>query len=150
MPLEPIPAHLAGLPVVFSLPLQWGDQDAFQHVNNVVYFRWFESARIAYFDKAALAEPLDRHRLGPILAAISCNYRRQLRFPDTIHVTASVTRLGGKSLTMTHRLYCSSHPDLVAEGESTVVIFDYAGQRSVTIPDDVRGVIEALEGRKLG
>ena len=47
-------ALLAGLSVVIALPVQWGDQDALGHVNNVVYFRWYESARIAYFERVGL------------------------------------------------------------------------------------------------
>jgi len=48
------PADLADHPVVITWPVQWGDQDAFGHVNNVVYFRWMESARIAYFRQAGV------------------------------------------------------------------------------------------------
>ena len=150
MTLQPLPPQLAGQPVVFSLPVQWGDQDLFGHVNNVVYFRWYESARIEYFARGGLAELLQSHQIGPILAAISCNYRRQLRYPDTVHASASVTRFGRTSMTMKHLLYSESQQAVVAEGESTVVMFDYAAQRSTPIPADVRAQIEQLEGRKMG
>src|SRR5687767_1167703 len=54
--------------VTVEIPVQWGDMDAFGHVNNTVYFRWFESARIAYFEKIGLNERMRRDRKGPILA----------------------------------------------------------------------------------
>ena len=63
-------------PVTIELPVQWGDMDAFQHVNNVVYLRWFESARIEYADRMGLSAMMAAHRIGPILAAVKCNYRR--------------------------------------------------------------------------
>src|ERR1700677_2939135 len=52
-------ALLAGFSVAIAIPVQWGDQDAFAHVNNVVFFRWFESARIAYFRRIGLMKHLD-------------------------------------------------------------------------------------------
>ena len=59
------PAALAGFPVVVSWPVQWGDQDAFGHVNNTIYFRWFESGRIAYLKRLGLDNAMFRHRTWP-------------------------------------------------------------------------------------
>src|SRR4051794_8318236 len=81
-------AALTGFPVVIRLPVQWGDQDAFGHVNNTVFLRWFESARIAYFGRMGLLEMMARDRVGPILASIACDYRRPVTHPDTVHVGA--------------------------------------------------------------
>ncbi|MEX2560788.1 MAG: thioesterase family protein [Pirellulales bacterium] len=140
-----VPNELSEFPVVVTLPVQWGDQDAFQHVNNTVYFRWFESARIEYMERMGLNDLMDRQRIGAILAAISCNYRRPLTFPDTVHAGARVTRLGRTSLTMEHRLYSEAHKMVAADGESTLVIFDYNSERPHAIPDEVRAAIAELE-----
>jgi acyl-CoA thioester hydrolase len=141
-------APLAEFPVAISLPVQWGDQDMFGHVNNAIYFRWYESARIAYLDRIGLSELMDRQRVGPILAAIGCNYRRQLTFPDTVEVGSRITRIGRSSLTMTHAMWSQRQQALVADGESTIVVFDYQTQRPVPVPDAVREAIEKLEGQK--
>ncbi len=77
---------LAEFRVVITLPVQWGDQDAFGHVNNTVYFRWFESARIAYFARIGLSHALNADPIAPILASISCDYRRPITFPDTVQI----------------------------------------------------------------
>jgi acyl-CoA thioester hydrolase len=126
----------------------WGDQDAFGHVNNTVPIRWFETVRIVYIETPQIAEVLGREAVGPILAAIACNYRRQIKYPDTVLVGARVTRLGRSSLTMTHAVWSHSQQMLVADGESTIVIFDYAAQRPVRISAAMRAAIATLEGRE--
>jgi acyl-CoA thioester hydrolase len=143
------PPELAGQPVVVTLPIQWGDQDAFGHVNGVVYFRWFETARIEYLNRGGLGHLMSQEGMGPILAAIKCDYRRLLKYPDTILVSASISEIGRSSMKMRHLIYSQAQQAIAAEGESTVVMFDYANQRPTRVPDDVRQQIEQLEGRAL-
>jgi acyl-CoA thioester hydrolase len=139
------PADLAEFPAVITLPVLWGDQDAFGHVNNTIPIRWFESARIAYLEAPEIAELMEREKVGPILAAIGCNYRRQITYPDTVSIGARVTRLGGASLTMIHQVWSERQQAIVADGESTIVVFDYATQRPVRMSEALRGAIAALE-----
>jgi acyl-CoA thioester hydrolase len=136
-----------GFPLWITLPVQWGDQDAFQHVNNTVYLRWFESARIAYGEQVGMEQTADGRDVGPILASLTCNYRRQLNFPDIVHVGARITRIGNKSLTMEHRLISESLGAIAADGDSILVTFDYAGQKSVPVPAAVRESISKFEGK---
>ena len=150
MALHPTPPELAGQPVIVELPIQWGDQDAFGHVNGVVYFRWFETARVEYLHRSGLGHLMSRQGVGPILAAIKCDYRRQLKHPDTICVSASIADIGRSSMKMRHLIYSQSQQLIVAEGESTVVMFDYSAQRATRVPDEVRQQIEQLEGRRRG
>jgi acyl-CoA thioester hydrolase len=140
---------LAGFPVVVTVPVQWGDQDAFGHVNNTVYFRWLESARIAYSQRIGLLELLASQRIGPILAAQSCDYRRALTFPDTVHVGIRMTRIGRTSFSMEHRIVSQELGAVAAEGTSTTVVFDYGENRPHPVPELIRQAIEALEGRPI-
>jgi acyl-CoA thioester hydrolase len=144
------PPELAHHPFAITLPIQWGDQDAFGHVNNAIYFRWFESARVAYLDQPELCGLLERHGLGPILASIKCDYKKQLTYPDTIQISASVTKLGRASVEMAHLLYSQKLGAVAAIGESTIVVFDYASQRPKAMPPDVRAAVEKIEGKPLG
>ena len=136
-------------PVVIALPVQWGDQDAFGHVNNIVYFRWYESARIAYFIESGIQALLGEVGLGPILARIACDYLRQLNFPDTIQVGARVARLGTKSLTIEHAIYSQAQNAVVARSDSVVVIFHHGDQVSHAIPQNVREQLATFEGKPL-
>jgi acyl-CoA thioester hydrolase len=140
------PQELAAHPISISLPVQWGDQDAFGHVNNVVYFRWMESARIEYFRLGELAAASNQGA-GPILASIKCDFRRQLVHPDTVLVSASIASIGRTSMKMVHLIYSTAQQAVAAEGESVIVMFDYQAQRPILVADNIRVKIGTIEGR---
>jgi acyl-CoA thioester hydrolase len=133
--------------VVVRIPVQWGDQDAFGHVNNTVPFRWFESARIALFARIGLIALYRVERLGPILAATSCDYRRQINFPDTVQVGIRVVRIGRTSIGFEHAVVSEGQGAVVAQGTATTVVFDYESKKPHPVPQSIRQAIEALEGR---
>jgi len=145
--LDEVPAELAGYPVVIDWPVQWGDQDAFGHVNNTVYFRWFETARIAYLDRLGMAERGSGETLGPILAAIDCNYRRQIKYPDQVAIGTRVVRVGRSSMLLEQIIWSQAQQAVAADGQSTVVAFDYALNKPRPVPDKIRAEIAAIEGK---
>ena len=130
-------------------PVQWGDQDMFGHVNNVVYFRWLETARVEYMRRLNLAHLHGNDDHGPILAHAACNFRRQLNFPDTVRIGSRVTHIGRASVKIEHAIW-SLNQNLasVADGESTFVLFDYKHQHPIPVPDNIRQAIEQLEHRE--
>lgn len=143
------PDQLRDYPIVVTLPIQWGDQDAFGHVNNTVAIRWFESARIAYIESGELGHLMEAGGMGPILVSITCNYRRQLHYPDTVHIGARVTKLGRTSMIMEHAVYSEHLKEIAADGTSTIVAFDYKANRPIRIPDELRLACERQEGRPI-
>lgn len=130
-------------PSSLAVTVQWGDMDALGHVNNTVPIRWLESSRIDYMEISGMAATLQRIGIGPILAAVNCSYKRQLRYPDKVTVGCRVVSIGRSSLTFQHVVFSEHQNAIAAEGESVVVAFDYESQRPVRIPDDVR---EQLQG----
>lgn len=128
-----------------TIPVQWGEQDGFGHINNMHFIRWFESARIKYLQQCGVE--LTTEGVGPILAAVSCNYRLQVKYPDTIVVGARVIRIGRSSLGIEHQLWSERHGAVAADGDSTVVMFDYSNQCSSPIDDTLRRRIEKIEGK---
>ncbi len=140
---------LAGYPVSIPLTVQWGEQDPFQHVNHAVYFRWFESARLAYWGETGLSALMKRERVGPILASITCDYRRQLTYPDTVHVGVRVNRIGRTSMEMGSVVVSDAGRVLAAESRATIVVFDYNAGTPVPVPDEIRRAMEKTEGRPL-
>jgi acyl-CoA thioester hydrolase len=144
--MPPTAEFLTDYPVVIELPVLWGDQDAFGHVNNLRYMCWAETARVEYLDRIGLWVPLPPAGIGPILVSVSCDYKRTVTYPDTVRVGARVTRIGNSSLTMEHRIVSLTLKEIVAEVSSTIVAIDYSRMKSVPVPEPVRRAIAELEG----
>lgn len=143
---SPLSGPLNDFRLTLRLPVQWSDQDAFRHVNNTVSFRWFESSRIAYFDQEPLRSAMEVEGVAPILARASCNFRRQVNYPDTIVVGARTVRIGNKSILMEHAIYSERQDAIVSEGDSTVVIFDFNANSSRPVSESIRQLLHELDG----
>jgi acyl-CoA thioester hydrolase len=141
------PSLLAEFPVLTELTILWGDEDAFNHVNNVAYLRWCETARVEYFRRVGIFPQTPPQGIGPILASLTCHYRRPLNYPDTVVVGTRVTAIGNTSFRMEHSIVSRAKGELAAEAESTIVTVDYSKGKPVRVPADVREGIAHLEGR---
>jgi acyl-CoA thioester hydrolase len=138
---------LAGFPVVVTIPLLWGDQDAFGHINNVRYLRWCETARVEYLIRVGVWIPLPPRGVGPILASIKCDYKRPLNYPGTIHVGARIMRIGNSSMQMEHCIVSEELGVVAATADSTLVLLDYSSNKTVPVPAETRRIIGELEGK---
>lgn len=138
-------SFLEGYPVVVEIPVAWGEMDAFQHVNNVAYFRYFESARIVYSEKLGLHEHKERTGIGPILGSTSCKYRFPLTYPDTISVGAKTVSIEEDRFTMKYLVVSHRHQKIAAEGEGVVVMYNYHEGKKTAIPDVIRQRLSAME-----
>ena len=136
-------------PVVISLAVEWGDQDSFAHVNNTVYLKWCETARVVYLGQIGMWQMIKEEGMGPILASVSCDYRRPVTFPDTVQVGARVTKIGNSSFRMEHAVVSMAQGIVVAESGSTLVFVKYDGVTSLPLPDSMRQAMERLEGYSL-
>ena len=143
-----IKSLLAGFPVVVVQPVQWGEQDPLGHVNHVTFFRWYETGRIAYFMKVGLMDMHKAERIGPILASVTNDYRRQISYPDTVHIGVRITRIGRSSFGMEHKIVSQNDCAIACEGSSTMVVFDYHTNKPHAVPARIRQTIEELEGQK--
>ena len=135
---------LPGFPITLEIDVAWGEMDAFAHVNNAVYFRYFESARIAFLIAIGLARPDDNNGIGPILASTSCTFKRPLTFPDTIRVGARAADVSDYRFTMEYQVFSNTLNAIAAVGEGVVVAYDYTNSRKAPIPAAVRARINEL------
>ena len=133
--------------VVLSQNIIWGDMDAFDHVNNTVYFRYFEDARIAYFDKLGVREYKDKTNIGPILANTDCNFKLPLKYPDNIYIAGRSTILSPKKFRMDYVVFSESLDSIAAEGQGLLVYYDYNAGESCQIPEQIVTAINSLENR---
>jgi acyl-CoA thioester hydrolase len=136
---------LKGYPVVIEVPVAWGDMDAFQHVNNTVYFRYFESARIAYFEAIDFMGLMRETGVGPILAAADCRFKIPLTYPDRVSVGTRVVATGEDRFTMAYGVISHRHGKIAATGEGEMVTFDYNKNRKALLPDVLKKRIDAVE-----
>ena len=130
-----------GYPVELEIPVAWGDLDAFGHVNNTVYFRWFESARMVFFERIGIS-PNRPEKVGPIMATTSCDYLVPVEYPATVIVGARVQRIGNTSFVMENEATLQGTP--VARGTTVIVLIDYRTGEKVPVPDEMRAAIAAL------
>jgi acyl-CoA thioester hydrolase len=138
---------LTGFPVTIELPVLWGDEDAFGHVNNLSYLRWCETARVDYLRRMDLFPELPPKGVGPILASIKCDYRMPLNYPDTVRVGTRITSIGNSSFRMEHRVVSAKLNEVAADVESVMVLLDYDSGRPVPVPAEFRKCIGDLEGK---
>lgn len=131
-------------PVEVEVNVAWGEMDAFQHVNNTVFLRWFETARIAYFQKIEMPTRAGGETPGPILARATIDFKQPVTFPDRVKVRARIDKVGTTSFTMQYQAE-SQHRGIVAEGDGVVVMFDYRKGTKVAVGDDLRARIAKLE-----
>jgi acyl-CoA thioester hydrolase len=136
---------LGDYPVVIELPVVWGEMDAYGHVNNIVYFRYFETARMAYFERLQAPDFLNRDPLGPILASTACRFRAPLAFPDHLSVGARVARVDEDRFVMFYAVYSHRLRKIAAEGEGTIVCFNYRENRKAPLPRELTRKIAELE-----
>jgi len=134
-------------PVVIELEVRWGDMDAFNHVNNVAYLRYFESGRIAYFEALGLGGAFGLQGVGPILAETSCRFKLPLTYPDRVSVAVRSRDLREDRFTQQYLVVSHAHGRVAASGDGTIVTYDYAANAKSPIPGPVRSAIEALEAQ---
>lgn len=128
--------------IALDVPVAWGEQDLFGHVNNIVYFRYFESVRMHYLDRIGALRSHREQGIGVILASTTCDFKKPVVWPQRLRVLAGTSHIGNTSFTMAYRIDDEAGT-VVAEGSSVLVMYDYNAGHKVSIPDAVRAAITA-------
>jgi len=139
--------HLKDFPVTIDIPVAWGEMDSLQHVNNIVYFRYFESVRMAYFERIGYMEHMEETGLGPILAETQAKFKLPLTYPDTVTVATTVPKLDADRFTMEFRIVSHQQKALTAIGEGVIVSYDYRQLKKAPLPEVIRKRILELEAK---
>lgn len=134
---------LKAFAVIYEQKVEWGDMDAFNHVNNVVYYDYAQRARIHYL------EQIDMFNLQTysVLASSSCQYLRSITFPDVVWIGIRAKKIGNTSLTHEYVYYSTAQQKVVATAESVLVFFDQAGKNKQPISVKQRQQMTALENQ---
>jgi acyl-CoA thioester hydrolase len=136
---------LEGWPVVVEQQVVWGDMDSYGHVNNTVYFRYFENARLEYFRRLGWPVAQRPTGVGPILAETRARFKKPLHWPDTIAIGARVSKVEADRFTIDHVIVSEHWAGIATEGTGLIVTFDYTANSKTPVPDELRRKIELLE-----
>lgn len=118
-----------------SIPLRWGDMDAFGHVNNTLYLRYCEEARFQWLANEGIVISADSY---PVVVTVTCSFLQPVYYPETLRVDCFASEPGRSSFMAYYKLYVSAQPDKpVAEASSKIVWIGSSG-KSRPLPDDVR------------
>ena len=132
-----------------NISVQWGEMDAFNHVNNVMYIRWCETARIALFREIwgekgiNMKEILEGNGVGPILANFNINYRLPLTYPDEVIIHTQVSQIGNTSFKLKQALFSKKLGNtLVADATSVVVMVNYKTGAKFILNQKIKSALE--------
>ncbi len=143
--LDPAVAGLlADFPIVVTTLVAWGDMDANRHVNNVVYFRYIEHARLRCFDELGFLKMQHETGIGPILAWADCRFRRPLEYPDNVSIAARILEIREDQFMMQSIIVSHAKKAVVAEGQQRVVVYDYRNHRKTPLPEVIRQRIDQM------
>lgn len=126
---------------VTRVPIRWGDMDAYGHVNNTIYFRYMEQARVEWLE--AMKIVVRPQGEAPVIINASCTFLVPMTYPGTVEVRTFIGQLGRSSIPTYVEMRLEGDDTLYAEGAAKVVWMDTATGKSVPIPEHVRAALEA-------
>jgi acyl-CoA thioester hydrolase len=130
---------------ITTVDVQWGDMDEFHHVNNVMYFRYFETGRIKHLEAVGFAD-FAQTSDGPVLAATQFTYRQPVTYPSRLDVAVRTTEMRSRSFTVQCAMFLHGTKTLVADGTGVLVWIDKATGKAIALPERLRQGITALDG----
>lgn len=137
------PAARSDFKVWRTIATRWADNDAYGHVNNTVYYEWFDSAVNAWLVEQGLLDIASGDPIA-IVAATSCSYFAPLAFPQPVEVGLAVAGLGRSSVRYRIGIFAEGASTAAAEGEFVHVLVDRATRAPVEIPAAWRAKLEAI------
>ena len=141
---KPQPEGREGYKAFRTISTRWMDNDAYGHVNNVVYYSWFDTAVNAHLIEQGV---LDIHGGGTIGLVIEtrCNYFAPVEFPQVVEAGLRVAKIGTSSVRYEVGLFLRGEPLTVAKGHFVHVYVDRESRRPAALPAPLKKVLEALQ-----
>ncbi|WPC65027.1 acyl-CoA thioesterase [Rhodoferax ferrireducens] len=140
---KPQPASRSAYKVFRSISTRWMDNDAYGHVNNVVYYSWFDTAVNAYLIEQGVLDIHHGDTIGLVIET-QCNYFSPLAFPQTVEAGIRVARLGASSVRYEVGLFAQGEPLTAARGHFIHVYVDKQTRRPAPLPLNLKTVLETL------
>jgi len=142
-PQEPRTERRSDYRHFLAIPTRWMDNDAYGHVNNVVYYSWFDTAVNAYLIEQGVLDIEKGQTIGLVIET-QCNYFEPLAFPQTVDAGIRVARLGNSSVRYEVGLFGEGQPLTAAKGHFIHVYVDRQSRRPTPLPLKLKSVLETL------
>ena len=127
-----------------AIPTRWHDNDAYGHVNNVVYYAWFDTAVNAWLVEGGFLDVSDSEAIG-LVVETACTYFESVAFPEIVEAGIVVERLGSSSVTYRIGIFRQGSELAAAQGRFTHVYVTRASQKPVPIPAPLRAALAAIQ-----
>lgn len=128
-----------------AIPTRWHDNDVFGHVNNVVYYGWFDTAVNAWLIENGFLDLAGSEIVG-LVVETGCTYFESVAFPETVEAGIAVERLGNSSVTYRIGIFRQGSAQAAAQGRFTHVYVERVSQKPVPIPAPLRAALAAIQG----
>ncbi|MGX9462768.1 acyl-CoA thioesterase [Shewanella sp. A14] len=129
--------------ITTNIQVAWGDMDALQHVNNSVYFKYFETARLDFFNQINLLGDLKSTGVGPVLSETNARFKRPVTFPDTIIVGAKISDINEDRFVMHYTVFSKAQQAVTTIGWAKVVMFNFkTGQKAKLTPELLNALLQ--------
>ena len=126
-----------------AIPTRWMDNDAYRHVNNVVYYSWFDTVVNGYLVGRGVLDIAT----GPVIGLVvetHCQYFAPIAFPDVAHAGLRVGRIGSSSVRYEIGIFCNEEPSAAAQVYFVHAYVDRASTRPVPLPQALRAALDPL------
>jgi acyl-CoA thioester hydrolase len=140
---KPSPHHRDAYRVFRDIPTRWSDNDMYGHVNNVVYYSWFDTAVNTYLIEQGVLDPVHGQCIG-LVVETHCNYFASLAFPQTVQAGLRVSHMGKSSVRYEIGLFAQGEITCSAQGHFVHVYVDKATQAPVPLPASLRVALAPL------
>jgi acyl-CoA thioester hydrolase len=143
-PVKPQPEGRAGYKAFRTITTRWMDNDAYGHVNNVVYYSWFDTVVNAHLIEQGALDIQQGETIG-LVVETQCNYFAPVEFPQTVEAGLRVAKVGSSSVRYEVGLFLQGEPLTAAKGHFIHVYVDRASRRPTDLPPRLKRVLEALQ-----
>jgi acyl-CoA thioester hydrolase len=123
-----------------TLRIDWSEIDAFGHVNNVMFMKYVQAARLNYVDTLGLMKMHRTHNVGFMVAETNCQFKKELHFPGYINVNTKIVFVKNTSFSLEHTM-TNADDEIVAIAKDVLVVFDFTKKEKCLIPEEIRGKI---------
>ena len=123
--------------LTLQLRIDWSEMDTYQHVNNLNFLKYMQSARVQFWEVSGLSALYSNTNKGPILASTHCDFKHPLFYPGTVLIKTYVSFIKTTSFGLSHQLY-NDDGVVCAKGDDVAVCFDFTANQKFSIPEDIR------------